>query len=36
MRRDPGYLARKGIRYTNVQYVQSAGDHNALGCIKLP
>ncbi len=35
MRRDPGYLARKRIRYSNGQYVQSAGDHNALGRIKL-
>lgn len=35
MRRDPGYLARKRIRYINGQYVQSAGDHNALGRIKL-
>ncbi len=35
LRRDPGYLARKHIRYTNGRYVQSAGDHNSLGRIKL-
>lgn len=35
MRRDPGYLARKHIRHINGRYVQSAGDHNALGRIKL-
>ncbi len=35
IRRDPGYLARKHMRYINGQYVQSAGDHNALGRIKL-
>jgi murein L,D-transpeptidase YcbB/YkuD len=35
MRRDPGYLARKRIRHIDGQYVQSAGDHNALGRIKL-
>jgi L,D-transpeptidase YcbB len=35
MRRDPGYLARKRIRRINGQYVQSPGDHNALGRIKL-
>ncbi|MGH8566876.1 MAG: L,D-transpeptidase family protein, partial [Gammaproteobacteria bacterium] len=35
MRRDPGYLARKRIRHINGRYVQSAGDHNALGRIKL-
>ncbi len=34
-RRDPGYLARKRIRYADGKYVQSAGDHNALGRIKL-
>jgi murein L,D-transpeptidase YcbB/YkuD len=35
MRRDPGYLARKGFRMVNGQVVQPAGPKNALGRIKL-
>jgi murein L,D-transpeptidase YcbB/YkuD len=34
MRRDPRYLARKGIRRVGDQYVQPAGEDNALGRIK--
>jgi murein L,D-transpeptidase YcbB/YkuD len=35
MRRDPGYLARQGLRMVNGQVVQPAGPKNPLGRIKL-
>lgn len=35
MRRDPNYLARKGYKQINGQFVQPAGARNALGRIKL-
>jgi L,D-transpeptidase YcbB len=35
MRRDPNYLARKGYKQINGQFVQPAGPKNALGRIKL-
>jgi murein L,D-transpeptidase YcbB/YkuD len=35
MRRDPNYLARKGLRLINGQVVQPAGPKNPLGRIKL-
>jgi murein L,D-transpeptidase YcbB/YkuD len=35
IRRDPGYLSRKGFKRVNGQFVQPAGPRNALGRIKL-
>lgn len=35
MRRDPRYLEKKRIQRINGRYVQTPGDHNALGRIKL-
>jgi murein L,D-transpeptidase YcbB/YkuD len=35
MRRDPNYLRRKGYRQVDGQFVQPAGERNALGRIKL-
>jgi murein L,D-transpeptidase YcbB/YkuD len=35
MRRDPSYLRRKGYRQVDGQFVQPAGERNALGRIKL-
>ena len=35
MRRDPNYLAKKGFRQVDGQFVQPAGERNALGRIKL-
>lgn len=35
MRRDPNYLQRKGYEQVNGQFVQPAGERNALGHIKL-
>lgn len=35
MRRDPNYLAKKGYKRINGQFVQPAGKRNALGRIKL-
>jgi murein L,D-transpeptidase YcbB/YkuD len=35
LRRDPNYLARKGLKRVGTQYVQPAGPRNALGRIKL-
>jgi murein L,D-transpeptidase YcbB/YkuD len=35
IRRDPNYLAKKGFKQINGQFVQPAGERNALGRIKL-
>lgn len=35
MRRDPNYLAKKGLKQIDGQFVQPAGERNALGRIKL-